>query len=978
MNQWGTRSIDWRNSDASMRWVAAEIGRRHRPAALRFLRGVPGGVTKRFWGGGARLAKMRASQFSAGLAAALEDPFIEGAVARVWCSLNADTANLVVATASLWSQIEGELDSQAWSFLASRGPLPADVIAAVTATIEYPSCIPSQLELAPAGERAVYKAKAGDSDELIELAQTRLDLLTVETLGSRVFRSCHEPFFDDALATGDYDAVVSHLVERGDRGRVGAAYYRLIEGDIDAAERISDSFLEDRAGDVDGIVLNLLVLLARGKAAKALNILEVAGNDVLARTPMLRAMLELSVDAPDRAASALCDEAYGKRSLRLYPLVLSHALLRRAGLEVPEELARVVEQGWCAEGERARAVAAIRARVRSNRRGSVQPSAAPPEDQSAEAEPANVGAAPQLAVHPDLQPIAGLAARFWSTREALEEVTEAQRWGEVGRLAADLERLQRELEDSSGELRERNDLGLSSSSPPSVASLVDSREAFDEWLLAAEAAIEANSSRRARLLESAREELQHELADAGLDEPEDLAEAKTRERVEELREEFASELAIRKSFALARTNDIRAARLDRLPPDDRLEVLRLLARVSVDAELVRFLMRDAELTDACREDAARLMLTMANTLLEAGDPVPKGVLAYLIGNLQGAHTALARDGLLNRAALTPELDVDELGAAFAGHEELLPDGLRERLQLQRALRLPPDERLSTLSSWLETRPDDEAILGALFDTLLELGRHAEAVYLGGLLARSGSEAAPEKTLRLAMERLLMSPRTLVRKPESARAILGDWSWWLELDESVVTLLYLLRAYGLDDDIINFQFSETDALEAAARRFPALVAHLLAEPSDCEPPDLQPARAVLRGLKRELARESCYTSWANASAYQVHFRRVLEQKLDALSQGRAVELPRNVDPIIDAGASHSVPPAHGKARRAMVRFLEDQLDRLRILEPTLRTVSIEELVSSGEDGRDALADEATQAEEGSVLAAVYARCVEVGE
>jgi len=977
----GREPTDWEDPKASIRWVARELGSRHRPLALRVLRGMPSGVTKRFWGGGARLANMGARQFAAGLVDGLADSKIERSVALAWYRLNGDVADLVAGCASAWPQIDGEIDPEAWEFLCNRGQLSADVLAATTVARDYPACRPSLPTITATHGRSIFTTKeADDTERLLVLTQSRPDLLAVETLGVRVHRAFHKPFFDQALAEGDYDAVVNDLLGTGDGQQVAAAYYRLLQGDANASEHLSHRFIEDRVGGPDGAMMTLLALLAQGKAAHGLELLEDCEDDLAGRGVMLRAVLESSIGSFERAALTLCALPYGKCSLRSYPLALCDALLRRADILVPEELAEVAEQGWCSSRLRKRAIAGVRACAMGRARATIATESKPPSRAVDGEKSANAtGRHAERDLHPNLRPTSNLAGRFWSTKELLQQLTSAQKWGEVARTAEELQAIQSAFEACSADLRSRLDPGSSCTGlQVDSTQILQSQEAFDDWLAVAEDAIEESANQETRLLEAAREKLRHDLAAAALEEPEDLREAHTLEQVQELREEFASELAIRRGLARARSEGVEAACLDRLLPDERLEVLRLLANGGVDAQFVDRLIRDTEITDTCREEAAQLVMGWVEKLLRASKALPEGALSYLVANLRGTPGVLVTSGLLDAVALAPSVESRELVEAFGDLEIALPTALRERLKLYRALQKPVDARLPVLASMLAEQPQAESIQEAVFGTLLELGRYGESVYLAGLLTRSGSAAAPEEAMRQAVSRLLLSPSVVARKSESAIAFLSDWDWWLERDESVVTLLYLFRAYDLDDDLINFRFAAPDAIDAALRHFPALVAHLLGDHEERNSGALQPARSALSEFRKELSRESCYTSWTNAAAYQVCFRRVLEEHLEALSEGRQIQLPRDVAEIIDRCTSHQLPAAEGTARRAMMRYLQDQVARLHVIKRVLPTTSLEELASPTEEWREAVLEEGAQASGGSILALVYAGCVGMSE
>lgn len=188
----------------------------------------------------------------------------------------------------------------------------------------------------------------------------------------------------------------------------------------------------------------------------------------------------------------------------------------------------------------------------------------------------------------------------------------------------------------------------------------------------------------------------------------------------------------------------------------------------------------------------------------------------------------------------------------------------------------------------------------------------------------------------------------------------------------------MRSYRLHDDIINFQFAEPAAWESASRRFPALVEHLVGHNVKVESAELADARKVLGELRRELERESCYSNWVNAVAYQAHFRSVLEAMLEGLANGEEVDLRRRPEEIIDERAVDGMPMATDAARRAMVRFLQDQLHRLQVLARVLPATPLDILDRDADAWRDALADEAAGLKPNSALAAVYRRCLEDGE
>lgn len=944
---------------------------------IRLLRTVPPGVTKRYWGGGARLTQMRSRQFASGLVNALDDAWIRRNVGFTWCRLNRDVADLVKAAQSRWPLVDDTLHDEAWSFLTTRAQLTPDVLVAFSVAFDREVRPVASAELQRAGERALYlRAPSTDVSSPLEEMRTRVDLLAVETLGASIYGSARDTFVDEALAEGDFEAVVDRLQKSSTQARVVGGYYRLIQGDSDRAGELVEPLLEEDEAGVDGLAISLLSALAGGRAEAAIDLVEEHEEASAPRLAPIRAALALAVDLPHLAVRALSKESYGVRSLRAYPLQLCAEVFRVAGVEGPPTLEDVVARGWLEGDERQALEADIRARapeldqVAETAEGSPSGMSERPmahlEDLS---DPAATDGVPDEA----LGPIAALAKQFRTARRALEEATQAQEWAKVGVHATELERLETEVTSQVRRLEGITEGTLRLTVPD--ASVLASEDAFGEWLADTQKRCRANTEQATRVLESMRNELRRELADAGIEEPEDLVEARDIQRVRELREEYASELTIRTAVQRALSKGLAQARFDRLAADERLEAYRLLADESPSHELAIQVLGDRELAAGLAEPAAEVLLQLTGELAAAGRPPPPGAISMIASALADPIEKLSGAGVLDALESMGGEVVDELSKVFSGEETALPEGLRHRLQLHAILQLPPRDRLPLLARDLEHRPEASSLRAALFRTLAELGRHGEAVYLAGLLARTGdSTFIDEDISRDQLVWLLMSPASWSECAEPAAAILSDWTWWLERDELVATLLYLLRSYGLHDEIINFQFAEVSACETAARRFPALVGHLLRAEPEIESSEQRAARFALSELRHELARESCYSNWVNAVAYQSHFRTVFEGMLRELALGGEVDLRPRPSEIIDEGAGNGVPEATGAARRAMVRFLEDQLERLRLIARVLPSTSLEALEHDEEAWREELADEAAEIDPGSILAEVYRRCL----
>jgi hypothetical protein len=274
----------------------------------------------------------------------------------------------------------------------------------------------------------------------------------------------------------------------------------------------------------------------------------------------------------------------------------------------------------------------------------------------------------------------------------------------------------------------------------------------------------------------------------------------------------------------------------------------------------------------------------------------------------------------------------------------------------------PEVRVSALARWAASSRSPERdettwaedwappVVAALREALLDCGRGAEAIVLTVTALRVDLRTSSPRDVHLDLLDTLLHAADRQRDEmlELAAPLLSDPGVLTELTATpahTLRLLALLSRLGDDEVMETLRYSHRSELDAARQRWPVLAGGyyldtVLASDRSAVAAVENARRAARRALEqyqRGLRKESCYTSWPPATSWQDEMNATLESWRSRLTSG-AVEAARvltelaEVRPerVLSDVASKLANEVDGRGRRAMLRYLEEQLAALRHL------------------------------------------------
>jgi hypothetical protein len=277
---------------------------------------------------------------------------------------------------------------------------------------------------------------------------------------------------------------------------------------------------------------------------------------------------------------------------------------------------------------------------------------------------------------------------------------------------------------------------------------------------------------------------------------------------------------------------------------------------------------------------------------------------------------------------------------------------------------------------------DPRVLHRLLHVLAVRKKFGEALYLAFLGNRMGWLRMEERVLReIALEAFIRSLDEDSAHLEFFAEQLASWASTESDEETLALLVYLLAQMRADDALVNVRY-QAPAFESALQRFPELFGFLLADRNvsvdeSIEGASVARARTSLREFEHGQKKRSCYSNWTPAERYQEGLRGFLEKQLREVRRGTLLA-PVNVEAVIDNVQSRfNLARARGDARKAMVRHLEKQLNRLRDVAEGLRCTSFETLTAASFDEGDGIEREA-QSVGGGPLRTLYDKMLDRDE
>ena len=453
----------------------------------------------------------------------------------------------------------------------------------------------------------------------------------------------------------------------------------------------------------------------------------------------------------------------------------------------------------------------------------------------------------------------------------------------------------------------------------------------------------AEQLRKARLADSVAR-LRMECQELGIPAPEQLEGVTSPSELEALERVVGPQLNAERVFVALTDN--RRDSLDRLiclPLESRLRLYdRALNTGQAPALLLEALLWDKE---AARKapNGHQLLASAIRGRLESGEGLPAGtwqVLGGLYGDLTQLVVLTRLDGYLTRCS-EATLDLEGLASTMATIPDDIAAPLRWTLRRIQLRSQPIGKRVEGLAQ-LAMESDRQAdTLRELLSTLLDAERYREGILLAAFLIRVGISGASDRYISDALLICLLETED---PPEGARdvakVVLAEIGSLATESDDIVVLLYLTIKYGFDSMSTDLQYQKAKELEALARRRPALlrgwIMPMLATPPEtafdqAAVADVQTARKALDDWNHAMQKNSCYIAWPTATDYQRHFRAILEEAMDAVRIGRprpAVTPEHLIDQVASA---NRITRAQGKARRAMLKFIDEQLQRLELVE-----------------------------------------------
>ncbi|WP_437980756.1 hypothetical protein [Sorangium sp. So ce117] len=619
-------------------------------------------------------------------------------------------------------------------------------------------------------------------------------------------------------------------------------------------------------------------------------------------------------------------------------------------------------------------------------------SSSPPLE-AAHASPGGAGAAPSQPPSDSLARLHGALARYRETKSSCASLLEHGRHEALAAAALIAAQARHHvlarLADIEHELAPY-DLRLPAFQESQIATEADVQDTVDQVaaLLREATAIEA------RRLEKEVARFRAEFDGLGLDPPPELTAITSREALAQFSAAWSELLVEERAFREVLSEPEATPRaLGAIPPHSRLRVYSRIASVRASraqAAALRCLCLDEPAVAAAPTAALQLSCQLAGLLLDEGVPVPLEAWQTIARLSPGdVVDTLANTGLLDRVGRAPELLVNdtELQQILSTHRVRLPAGLRRALERLEMATLPPEQQVRRLAA-LALEPDaDDWNLEALVNQLVQAGQFREALLLAVLLVRLGRTIAPTGPVKRALLLVLIESAADRASVDIARVLIDDGLWLTHSNDDLVVLLYLAARTGTREWYDMARYTRQAAFESASLIRPALVHHLESEIlTDSQPEEhtarrdqLAQARQALADWDHDIQKRSCYSGWDfYATKYQVVFRARLTEAMSRIEDRQPVQLLSAEELLKEA--SQGLPVVEGDGRKAMLQYLEKQIDRLKVISGVIQYIDRgstlrEALGAIGRRARETLSQEAAHSRENLVLSRVYQRVIE---
>lgn len=469
----------------------------------------------------------------------------------------------------------------------------------------------------------------------------------------------------------------------------------------------------------------------------------------------------------------------------------------------------------------------------------------------------------------------------------------------------------------------------------------------------------------------------------------------TADELQALEQSLQAQLVVREAaMALLGMRSPSAMDISALAPEQQLQATqwaverattRQLANVHAGrldiGPLIRFLYQES----FCREHPAlarQLFLALCTAQVPVGLMEPLCRLAIAISNAEpkagSVWMLLLVEGKLSEALARSSTEILDLlldqGAAYpdtiAAWVEFRNRGVDLRpLLLSLAKRLQSRTRhadaVVLLSAWLHHATSlgegqdyahgDVMVLCRLRDCLIEDGRSSEAILL---VARAHAAGCHDVLQNFEEPLTWYMLSTTGRQDQEAHrvleALLDEPSWLIHSVYGVIAFLYVCHMANKTDWVLSARYRFKDAFERATNFHPILVGEYFLEyrfptTENEQTERLGYASRMLEKLREfdcGLQKRSCYRSWFKAEKYQELFVKRLTHLKTLLEPGRSPDLL--LEKLDDTSSERWVDEAnrtigdevHQPALALMLEYLDEQLQRLRLLAEARKRLGVE--------------------------------------
>jgi hypothetical protein len=371
--------------------------------------------------------------------------------------------------------------------------------------------------------------------------------------------------------------------------------------------------------------------------------------------------------------------------------------------------------------------------------------------------------------------------------------------------------------------------------------------------------------------------------------------------------------------------------------------------------LLSKIITDPDLLNISKENNLELTLFIVKDYLKNGIPLPKNIWTSIKELNSGKLiSVLQQEKILSLIKNEKTIDIENFLTEFDGLPDQLPENLRFQFELQKINFLDAENRVQKLSTLMLDSNNKAQIGKVLLLSLYELKRYDEAFYLAAIGSKMQWLDLADNDLHdlifIVMCKNIEDSNTI----QVIKEIFDNFGLISERPEDVVLLLFFCTFGNLFDDIyINFQYQKPNLYASVIKSFPVISNYFISkieerDISSYKRPDFDNivyrGYAALKKFNSDLNKHSCFVNWPEAKKYQTHFIKKFELELLNIKNGNNLNL--SAEDIINTTQKElKLKVVNNKVKTKMLHYLNNQIERLKVLQQALKYVSLEKLYTT---------------------------------